>query len=121
MWFKEKLKQDFKNEKKINLLRLNAVKILLVFSIFLFFINFFILWTNIKFNLFKLFLPFSYFFLLISMLYYFYFLLKVKVSYSKIFLYLIFFLLLNIFFLLLLPFVFKNWLIDVLNFFSNLF
>ena len=119
MWFKENLKLNFSKKEKIDLLRFNAIKIIFIFSIFLFFLNFFILWSNINFELFKYYLPFTYFFLLISMLYYFYFFIKISIKNSKWFLWLIYFLLLLVILLLFLPMVFKNWLSDLINIFNN--
>lgn len=116
MTFKENLKQSFSEKEEIDLLRFNSVKIVLIFSIFLFFLNFFFLWTNIEFNLFKIFLPFTYFFLLISMIYYFYFLIKIKFVKSRWFLRLIYFLLLLLLILFLLPFIFRHWLSDLFNY-----
>jgi hypothetical protein len=121
MWFKENLKQNFENEEKINLLRFHSIKNLFIFSILLFFLNFFLLWTNINFDLYKLFLPFTYFFLLLAMFYYFYFLIKIKLSSSKWFYLFIYFLLLLITILLILPFVFDYWLINIVEFVKKIF
>jgi len=121
MWFKKILKQRFSNEKKINLLRFKSVWIVFIFSIFLYFLNFFILGNNIDFNFFIIIFPFVYFLLLLSMLYYFYFLIKIKVTSNKTFLIVLYILLLFIVLLLFLPFIFKSWLFDVLKYTSIFF
>ncbi len=115
MSLKENIKKSFSNEKELALLRYNSVKTILVFSSLLFFSNFFILWAGIKYDYFIKFLPFTYFYLLLSLLFYFYFLIKVKLNFSKLFLVFIFIFLLIIIFLLFLPFIFENWISDLIN------
>ncbi len=116
MWFKEILTKDFKDQKKIDSLRFSSIKNVFVFSILLFFLNFFILGSNINFEFYKIFLPFTYYFLLLSMLFFFYYLIKIKIDSSKWFYFTVFFLLLLVIFLLFLPFVFRSWIMDLMNF-----
>lgn len=109
MWLKDMLKQDFSNEKVIIEERYKASKFAFVFSVLLFFLNFYFVWANFYSEVFKESLGITYTLMLLSLVLYIYILIR-KIYLEKIpkMLNAVIFMFLILFFaVLLFPFVFK--------------
>ena len=106
MWIKESIKNKFSDKEIINLVRFKAVRIIFVFAVFLFFINFYLVGANYYFDFLIIFLPFTYYFLLNTLLFYILFLIKVNIK-NKLTLFILIILLIIFYILLLLPFSFE--------------
>lgn len=114
MWNKESLFKKFSDIEVVNIVRYKAMKIIFAFAVFLFFVNFYLLGSNFYFNIFILFLPYTYTFLIISLLFYLLLLIEINIK-NNIILYTLVILLLIFFILLLIPFTSRLGFQDIIQ------
>jgi len=111
------LKQRFLDDQNIVLERYKAAKFLFILSSLLFFLNYIFLWSGYMEELFRATFSFSYFMLILWMIYYIYFFIK-KALFNKVpkYIFFILFVLIFVFFLFFsLPLVIKWWIIGLVQ------
>lgn len=117
MWFKENLKKSLNDRDLMIKSRLKSSMFFLVFSSFLFFLNYFLVWAGFYYDVLVNVLPYTYISLLVSFLFYFsYFFLKIFSKYNLAISYIIIIIFIVIFVLFSFLFIFWKSILDYIPF-----